>query len=91
MCNMATRSGVTAALYFPESSRPARHRCSLARLRPARQQTRHRLAQLRLHHHGPEPRPGTPAGPDGHVVGVDAAVGADPKQIAHIRFYLFYL
>lgn len=58
---------------FPESSWPARHRRGVAGVRLARQQTGHRLAQLRLHHHGPEPRPGTPAGPDGQVVGAGSA------------------
>lgn len=58
---------------FPESSRPAWYCSSLAGVRPAWQQTGHRLAQLRLHNHGPEPRPGTPAGPDGQVVGAGSA------------------
>ncbi len=54
--------------FFPESSGPAQHRSGVARQRPAWLQIRHRLAQLRLHHHGPEPRPEAPGGPTGKVV-----------------------
>lgn len=64
----APRADARACVCVPESSRLAQHCSSLACQRPARQQTRHRLAQLRLHHHGPEPRPGTPGGPTGEVV-----------------------
>lgn len=60
-------------LCFPESSRPAWYCCGLAGVRLAWQQTGYRLAQLRLHHHGPEPRPGTPGCPDGQVVGAGPA------------------
>ena len=55
---------------FPESPGAAWHRGGVARVRPAWQQVRHRLAQLRLHHHGSEPRGHTPCGEARKVVSV---------------------
>lgn len=55
-------------LSLPESSRPTQHFSGLVCQRLTWQQAHHRLAQLRLHHHGPEPGSEPPAGPAGKVV-----------------------
>lgn len=59
---------INDCLCFPESSWAAQHRSDLVRVFAAWQQIHHRLAQLRLHHHGAEPRPGAPRGPTSKVV-----------------------
>lgn len=59
---------INDCLCFPESSWAAQHRSDLVRVFAAWQQIHHRLAQLRLHHHGAEPRPGASHGPTGKVV-----------------------
>lgn len=66
---------------IPESPWSARHRGGLVGVRPARQQIHHRLAQLRLHHHGPESRPETPGGASGEVVSAAAVLGGGDDDI----------